>query len=83
VIEQGLGERGVRMGDGSLYDMVVEEILTGGEASLESVANQYVAWATQLLADARAQRRRSSTETVEAAFEAAHQQQLRRRRCSP
>lgn len=81
MIEQQIAGRGlgVRIGDGSLYDMVVEEILGGGEETLESVADEYVEWAMQLLAEARAQRRRSITATVESAFEAAHQQPRRRR----
>lgn len=68
------------MGDGSLYDVVVEEILADGEGPLESVADDYVEWAMHLLATARAERRRSITMTVEAAFEAAHRQPRRRRR---
>jgi hypothetical protein len=74
---------GVRIGDGSLYDGIVDEILAGGEgAALESVADEYVDWAMELLAKARAHRRSSITQTVEAAFEAAHRQQRSRRRRS-
>jgi hypothetical protein len=78
---EGRGTTGVRIGDGSLYDSVVEELLGGVvEVDVENVADEYVEWAMQLLADARAHRRRSITETVEAAFEAAHRQPRRRRR---
>jgi hypothetical protein len=82
VIEQGIvgWGTGVRMGEGSLYDVLVEEILAEGEGPLDSVAEDYVEWAMQFLATARAERRRSTTLTVEAAFEAAHRQQRRRRR---
>jgi hypothetical protein len=82
VIEQAIAGRGtgVQIGDGSLYDLVVEEILAGGEAPLESVAEAELEFAMQLLADARAARTRSSTTTVEEAFEAAHRRRLRRRR---
>jgi hypothetical protein len=70
----------VRIGDGSLYDGIVDGILGGVEVDVENVADEYVEWAIQLLASARARRRRSITETVEAAFEAAHLQSRRRRR---
>jgi len=82
VIEQAIAGRGqgVRIGDGSLYDWVVEEILAGGEAPLEIAPEEDVEWAMQLLAYARAERRRSITQTVDAVFEAAHRRLLQRRR---
>ena len=84
MIEQAIAGRGlgVRIGDGSLYDWVVEEILMGGAAPEESVPEEEVEWAMQLLATARAERRLSITHTVEAVFAAAELGPTRRRRRS-
>jgi hypothetical protein len=77
---QGWGV-GVRIGEGSLYDLAVEEILAGGE---EAVADEEeVEAAMLLLAQVCKGRRRRFTEMVETAIEAAlHERRPRRRRAA-
>ena len=64
MIEQRIVGTGVRIGDGSLYDWVVEEILAGGDGGGEEV----IASAMLLLAEVRTGRRRAITQTVERAL---------------
>ena len=71
--------RGVRIGDGSLYDTVVEKILGGGEVVAAGDGEEDVELALQLLASARSERRRSITQTVEAAFDSIERRRRRRR----
>jgi len=85
VIEQrseGRGMTGVRIGDGSLYDGIVEQILGGGEVAVAGDGEEDVEWAMQLLASARAGRRRAITRTVEAAFEEVARRPRRRRQAT-
>jgi hypothetical protein len=65
----GGSSSGVRIGEGSLYDWVVEEIVTANEAELAVDADTEVA--LQLLGLVRERRRSSFQGLVEAAFDQA------------